>query len=218
MDKLEITRTLEKLYSSSKKRNFDESIELIVTFRGLNIKNKDHRFEYTLDIPYPFVSKLQTVAFVKDKNLAEGLKGIVDKIIFDVDIPKISKKEAKVLANTYDLFLAEGPVMLVVGKYLGQVLSPRSKMPTIIPPNPNVVKTIIDSYRTKIKISNKKNKSSVALQLKIGKKNQSIDQIAENVLKVYNSLLEKLPAGKQNIKEVYLKTTMSTPMKVGEKQ
>ncbi|NCP72428.1 hypothetical protein GW835_03500 [archaeon] len=215
MDKKTLESTIKDLFSNLKKRNFDESVDLIVTFKNMNIKNKDHRFEYFVSIPHPFVTKIKTLAFVKNKQFIESLKGIVDKVIPDEEISKITKKEGKKLANEFDLILAEGPAMLTVGKFLGQVLSPRGKMPTIMPPSEPAVKSLIESQLSKVKVTNKKSKSSVSLMLRIGKKSQDTAFIAENTLAVLSSIADKLPNGKQNIKDVIFKTTMSAPVKVG---
>lgn len=215
MDKKQIEKTVNDLFADAKKRNFDESVELIITFKNLNIKNKDHRYNFSVIVPNPFLSKVRSVYFSKDKDAAVQLKGIVDKVIVEEEISKISKKDAKKLANEFDVFLAEGSVMLVVGKFLGQSLSPKGKMPQIAPLNADAVKSILKSMLSKVVLSNKKNKSSVAMQIKIGKRSQDAVKIAENTMVVYNSLIEKLPAGKQNIKSIYFKTTMSTPHKLG---
>jgi len=45
----------------------------------------------------------------------------------------------------------------------------------------------------------------------------SNDDVTENVLTVYNSLLHALPNENHNIKDVYLKLTMGKPVKIGEK-
>jgi len=218
LEKKNFEDSLAKLMSTLKKRKFDESVELIMTFKNLNIKNTEHRFDLSINLPFPYRQKVKSIVFVKDKNLAQELNGVADKIVLDEDISKISKKEAKKLANEYDVFLAEGPVMLVVGKYLGQTLSPREKMPIVAPPNVNAIKTLIASAIAKQKISNKKNKSSVAVQTKIGKSSQKIPELAENALRVYSAIFEKLPGKLQNIREVLVKTTMSAPVKVGDKQ
>ncbi len=215
MDKKTLDTTLQTLFSTLKKRNFDESVDLVVTFKNMNVKNKDHRFEYFVTIPHPFVTKIKTLAFVKNKQYLESLKGIVDKVISDEEISKISKKDAKKLANEHDLILAEGPAMLTVGKFLGQVLSPRGKMPIVMPPAEQAVKGLIAAQLTKVKVTNKKSKSSVSIMLKIGKKSQTTADISENTLAVLNSLVEKLPNGKQNVKDILFKTTMSAPVKVG---
>jgi len=215
LDKKVIESALNKLYSSAKERKFDESIELIITFKNLNIKNKEHRVDYFVNMPHPYIQTVKSLVFVKDKHLAEGLKGIVDKVILDEEIQNISKKEIKKMSAEYDVFLAEGPVMLTIGKYLGQVLSPRGKMPIIAPPNPQAIKATIEQAASRIKVSNTKNKSSVALQLKVGRKSMTKLDVAENAMAIYNSIIEKLPAGKHNVKALFVKTTMSKPEKVG---
>jgi len=215
LDKKVIESALNKLYSNAKERKFDESIELIITFKNLNIKNKEHRVDYFVNMPHPYIQTVKSLVFVKDKHLAEGLKGIVDKVILDEEIQNISKKEIKKMSAEYDVFLAEGPVMLTIGKYLGQVLSPRGKMPIIAPPNPQAIKATIEQAASRIKVSNTKNKSSVALQLKVGRKSMIKLDVAENAMAIYNSIIEKLPAGKHNVKALFVKTTMSKPEKVG---
>lgn len=215
MDKKTLENYLQTLLTSSKKRNFVESIDLIVTFKNLNVKNKDHRFEYFLNLPHAFLSKIKTLVFVREKQFLESLKGIADKIISDENILKITKKEAKKLAQEFDLILAEGQTMLSVGKHLGQVLSPRGKMPSVMPATPQAVKNLIDSTLSKVKITNKKSKTSVSVLVKIGNKNQTPQQLSENAFAVITSLFEKLPNGKQNIKDIMFKTTMGAPVKVG---
>jgi len=215
-EKKVVEKAITELLSISKKRNFDEALEMIVTLKNMTIKNKDQRIEYTISLPHPYLETVKSLVFVKDKNLAQELKGVVDKIIMDDEIPKISKKEAKKMAEDYRVFLAEGPVMLTVGKHLGQALSPRGKMPLVAPPNVNAIKTLITASISQQKISNKKNKNSVALQIKFGKRSQSVSDLADNALIIIKSLIDKLPNGFQNLHTIYVKSTMSKTIKVGD--
>jgi len=209
LDKKAYLKAIDELKSKSKKRNFDEAVELIYTLKNINVKNRDQRVELTVNLPHPYLDKVSSLVFVKDKNLASELKGVVDKIVLDEDIPKISKKEAKKLAEEHKVFLAEGPVMLTVGKYLGQVLSPRGKMPLVAPPNINAIKAIVTATISQQKISNKKSKTSVAIQTKVGKKSQSNDDLVDNCVAVTKAIIDKLPIGEQNLKAIYIKSTMS---------
>ncbi len=215
-EKSVVEKSINELLADSKKRNFDEAIEMIVTLKNITVKNKDQRIEYTISLPHPYLDQVRSLVFVKDKNLAQELKGVVDRIVLDEDIPKMTKKEGKKMAEEYKVFLAEGPVMLTVGKHLGQALSPRGKMPMVAPPNVNAIKALITAAISQQKVSNKKNKNSVALQIKIGKKSQGVSDLADNGLVVIKSLIDKLPNGFQNLHTIYVKTTMSKTVKVGE--
>lgn len=211
-----VEKALNELMANSKKRNFDEAIEMIVTLKNMALKNQAQRLDYAVNLPHPYLDKVKSLVFVKDKNLAQELKGVVDKVVLDEDIAKISKKDAKKMAEEYKVFLAEGPVMLTVGKHLGQVLSPRGKMPIIAPPNINAIKTLITATISQQKISNKKSKTSIALQIKIGKKSQGVSNLSDNALVVIKSLIDRLPVGLQNLNHIYIKSTMSKSIKVGD--
>jgi large subunit ribosomal protein L1 len=217
-EKQVVEKTLNEVMSISKKRNFDEAIEMVVTLKNMSLKNQAQRIDYSVTLPHPYLDKVKSLVFVKDKNLIQELKGVVDRVVLDEDIPKISKKDAKKMAEEYKVFLAEGPVMLTVGKHLGQVLSPRGKMPIVAPPSINAIKTLIIATISQQKISNKKNKSSVALQIKIGKKSQGVSNLSDNALVVIKSLIDRLPAGLQNLNRIYIKSTMSKAIKMGDEK
>ncbi len=216
MDKKNFEKAIDLSLKNSKERKFDESLEMIVSLKNIALKNKEQRIDFVINLPHAYKKEIKSVIFLKDKNLASLSKGIINKIYLEEEISKISKKDAKKLANEHDVFLAEGPVMLTVGKSLGQVLSPRNKMPVIAPPNIDAIKALLKSSIAKQKISNKKNKSSVAIQTKFGKRSLSVNDLAENAFFIYNAIVERLPAGEHNIKNILIKTTMGSPIKVGE--
>jgi large subunit ribosomal protein L1 len=218
LEKKEIEKAIDSAFKNSKERKFNEAIELIVTLKNIALKNKDQRVDFSVNLPYPYKKEIKSMIFLKDKNLASQAKGIVNKIILEEDISKVSKKDAKKLANEYDVFLAEGPVMLTVGKHLGQALSPRGKMPVVAPPNIEAIKVLLKSSIAKQKISNKKNKNSVAIQTKIGQRNQTVEELVNNIKFVYDAIVDKLPANQHNINKVFIKTTMGSPVEVGEKK
>ena len=58
----------------------------------------------------------------------------------------------------------------------------------------------------------------MAIKLGVGKENMSYDELAENVEAVLKGLEKLLPRGRDNIKEVLVKFTMSKPVKLGEEK
>ena len=203
-----IKNILEETLKTSDKRNFVQTMDVGVNLFGINFKQPQNRINVSVILPVPFKKSPKTLLFAKDKNYISQMKDIFTKIINADDIPSLDKKEVKKMAIEYDLFFAEPSVMAIVGKYLGQVLAPRGKMPKPAPPNVNAIKIIIDKELKTIVISNKKGKYMPVVHFAIGKENMSVEDLTKNFMACYNAILNVLPANTQNIKSMYVKTTM----------
>lgn len=133
----------------------------------------------------------------------------------DKEIEPLAKDKAKLgELLTYDGLFAEGPVMLTVAKYLGQQLAPKGKMPKPIL-NVNSFDETLARARTQITVSNKKGKFMPVVHTVIGREGMKEEEMVENMVSVYESVMAALPQKKQNIKNSYIKMTMSPPIKVG---
>ena len=121
---------------------------------------------------------------------------------------KKNLREVKKLAKKTDFFLAEPSLMPVVGRYLGKVLGPRGKMPRVIKGEPEKV---IERYKKAITV---RLKTNPVIQCLVGKENMKDEEIAENIMEVIKSVIQSLPKKEANIKNIYLKFTMSKPVKI----
>lgn len=200
----EITEKIKELRKNSKKRNFVQTFDLIVNLKGINLEKPENRINEILELPYGFGRDAKIVVF------SDTIKSADATILTSKEIEEIAKNKraAKKLAKETDFFLAEAQLMPIVGKHLGKYLAPRGKMPKIISGDVN---KLIESLKKSVRI---KIKSSPVIQCPVGKENMSDEQIAENIKKVIQFLESKLPDGKNNIKEVLIKLTMSKPIKV----
>jgi len=120
------------------------------------------------------------------------------------------KKKQKDIAKEYDLFIAEAPMMPLVGKSLGASLGPRGKMPTPVPPNANIEEQI-EKHRKMVFV---RMRGQPVLQCRVGNEEMKDDEIAENVQAVVRRIEGKLKRGIKNFRSVYLKTSMGSAVKV----
>ena len=217
MKKDHVIGALKKLSEAAPKRNFAQTVELMINFTGLDMKKPQNQVSVKVVLPVPTgKGSGKVLVFAKSENFADSIKGKVDKVILDAEIESMAKnKQAMNELLSYDGVFAEGSAMLTVAKYMGQQLAPKGKMPKLIP-TINAFDEILAKARTQITVSNKKGKFMPVVHAVIGREGMKDEDIADNMLAVYNAVMEALPQKKQNIKNAYIKKTMSPPVKVGD--
>ena len=146
MDKKQVQKALDYVRSRSKERKFDQSIDLTMNFKGIDFKKQDNQVEADIKFPHSTgkQAEVKTLVFVKDKLFAKELKGKVDRVVLDSEIPNIKKKQVDEILKEYNVLLAEGPALIEVGKYLGQQLAPKGRMPQLIQKSVSNVVVVID--------------------------------------------------------------------------
>jgi large subunit ribosomal protein L1 len=214
-----IISDLKKARAGSKKRKFEQSVELMINFVGLDMKKPQNQINIKVSLPNPTGKGSGKVAvFCKSEAFQKALNGKVDKIILDEEIEAISKDKAKVAELlSFDALFAEGPCMLTVAKYMGQLLATKGKMPKIIPAVTSI-EDVIGKAKTQITVSNRKGKFMPVVHTLIGKESMDNKLMAENVLAIYDGVMNSLPQKKQNIKNAYVKLTMGAPIKLGDEE
>ncbi|HZX20485.1 MAG TPA: hypothetical protein VFF13_05720 [archaeon] len=218
MQKKDVLKTLEFARKLSKKRKFDQSVEMILNFKGIDFKKADNRVEVDVKLPHATGKQgdIKSLVFARDKAFAQDLKGKASRVIMDSDIQELKKKEIDELMKDYTAFFAEGPAMLTVGKYLGQQLAPKGRMPRPIQANVAAFEQILKGASTSTKVTNKKGKFMPVIHLMVGKESFKDEQIADNIMEVYNAVTATLSNKEANIKNIIIKTSMGKPVKVGQ--
>ncbi len=120
------------------------------------------------------------------------------------------KKAARKLAQDYDFFIAEAPLMPLVGRALGSFLGPRGKMPTPVPPTAPI-EQIVSGHRKMVRV---RMREQPVLQCRVGTESMSDDKLVENIQAVFSRIEQKLERGVKNIGEILVKSTMSKPVKI----
>ncbi len=202
---MEIKQVLDEL-KKEEKRNFDQSIDLIINLKGIDVK-KDN-INVIVSVPHK----------IKDKNVCAFFtkKSALVKTVTDLEFPKYKdKKELKNLVKNFDFFIAEAKLMPSVATNFGKILGPTGKMPSpqlgILPnPDDNAIKAVLEKINSSLKIKVKE----ASVKVVIGKQKMKEEQVIENIEAVYKGVMNALPIKKDNIKNVMVKLTMSKPIVV----
>ena len=210
--KEKLIEAIKKAKENSKKRNFVQSMELIMNFSNVDFSKPQNRIDLEITLPKGRGKERKICAIVGDEmiNIA---KQLVDRVITKDELQSFDKKKAKKLANEYDMFVAQADLMPLVGRYLGQALGPRNKMPKPVPPNEKAFETIVNKLKDTVKIKTK-GKFLPTLHTAIGTEDMKDEDLAENAEAVLEAIIDKLPNKIGNIKSIYVKTTMGKPVKV----
>lgn len=207
-----IVKAVADMKEKSPKRKFNQSVELAVKLRELDLKRPESRINESLELPTA-ASKDVKVAVIAGGDLAVRARNAgADIIVGKDDLDKMGreKKEARKLAQKFDYFVAEAPLMPQVGKSLGQMLGPRGKMPMPIPPTA----PIDDVIKRQRKMARLKMKDQPVIQVKVGTEDMPNDVLVQNIQTVIARLEAKLEKGSKNISGVSVKTTMGPLVKV----
>jgi large subunit ribosomal protein L1 len=215
MNKEQVKKALSELKENSKKRNFKQSIDLIFTFRDLNLKNPEEQLDFSITLNHGIGKKVR-VAALTGPEMADNAKKVCDLVITQADFDKYKdKKEAKKLASNYDYFIGQADIMPKIAGAFGRFLGPRNKMPNpklgTILPGKAPVEPVYGKLQKTVRVVAKK---SPMAQVKIGSEAMNEDEVIDNILTVYNQVIHHLPKEKSNLKGAYLKLTMSKPVKL----
>lgn len=200
-------QTAIKKVRDSKKRKFVESIEILVSLRDINLKDPSQRFNLETRVPHPLKKKINLALFASG-DLAVKAKAIdAFTVIEKGQIEQISKetKRAKKLANENDFFLSDRQFMPLVGRYFGKILGPRGKMPKPVQPNADV-ESLKQEYARTIRLRLRENP---CINARVATLDNTDNEIIENIQSAISSINGKLPRGSQQIRKVYIKSTMS---------
>ena len=218
MDKEQIQAAIVKAKDISGKRNFRQSFDLIINLKGLDIKKQEHQIDTFITLPHARGKKAKVCALV-GAELESQAKNICDFTIMSDNFDGYKdKKEVKKLANSFEFFIAQVNIMPKVATAFGRVFGPRGKMPNpksgaVVAPNANL-KPLYEKLQRTVRATTK---TAPLIQCAVGTEDMNVNDIAENALTVYSSLLQVLPNEKHNIRDIYIKLTMGKPVKVGEK-
>ena len=206
-----IVELVKKALADAKERNFKESVDLAINLKGVDLSLPKNRIEEEIALPKGRGKDIKVGVFGSGE-LAMKAKGVADVVIQPEEIDEYAddKRKARKLVNSCNFFIAEAPLMPVIGKRLGVVLGPRGKMPKPIPPGADPG-PVVNSLKRTVKIRSKDRKTFHTL---VGTKEMSTEDVTENIKAVVSRVVMRLEQGEMNIASVYVKTTMGPAVRL----
>ena len=196
---------IKKAVESAPPRKFPETVEVAINLKDVDLSVAKNRLDEEVVLPKGRGKPIKVCVFASGQ-LAFNVKDAADLVIAPEQIEEYAgnKRKARDLAESFDFFIAEAPLMPVIGKRLGQALGPRGKMPRPVPPTADP-KPLIRSMRNTVRVRSKNQRTFHA---PIGTRAMTAEDLAENLDFLIQRVTAKLERGKFNIQSAFVKTTM----------
>ncbi|MHA1445955.1 MAG: 50S ribosomal protein L1 [Candidatus Heimdallarchaeaceae archaeon] len=208
----ELRIAIEKMKKDSPARKFVESVDIAINLKDINLQDPSKRFQMDIRLPHPLEKDIRICVLGEGSHLVDAESAGAARIINKDELDNISRepKIAKKLAQQYDFFIATASLMPTIGRSLGKFLGPRGKMPRPLPPTAPI-KPLINDFQTTIQI---RLRQSPVIQARIATIAMENDSIVENALTVVRNIENRLEKGENNIRTIYIKSTMGPVIKV----
>ncbi len=189
-----------------KERKFDQTVDLIINLQKFDVKK--NQLNLLLNVPHKIKEK-KIGAFLETDNPN------VDTIRFDQFKKYKDKTALKKLVDKYDFFIAQAKLMPKVATTFGRVLGPAGKMPS---PQMGILMDVnekaINELKKKINNTLKVKIKEASIKVPVGKQSMKDEELIENISNIYDNIEKELPKGKDNVKNIGVKFTMSKLQKI----
>ena len=191
---------------------FEQSFDVAVNFRKkeLDVSKPENRLNQELVLPNPLIPAPKVCAFGDGEFAEKATEAGAERVVPKDDIPRLGeeKKERKTLAKNYDFFIASVDAMPLIGRYLGQALGSRGKMPKPFPPQADL-SAVISQYHRIVRV---RMRNTPTFHVKVGHVKMSDREVADNILAVLNFVESK--GFSARVSNVLVKTTMGPSIEV----
>ncbi len=213
LDEEKVKEAIKEAKEKAKKRKFTQSLELILNLKDIDLKSPEGRIRERVELPHFTLEESNKICIIATGELAlKAKRAKANLVIGREDLQELAgkKKDLRKFANDYDFFLAEAPLMPLVGKILGSTLGPRGKMPVPVPPSADIT-DLMKRYRRTVSL---RTRNQPILQCRVGTEDMEEEEMVENIQAVMRVMERKLKKGMKNVKSVYIKMSMGAPIRV----
>jgi len=187
-------------------------VELQIALKNYD-PNKDKRFAGQIRLPVAPRPKF-TVCIIGDaKHLGEA-KDQKQPSRSEDDLKKLNKnkKAVKKLAKEFGAFLASASLIRKIPRLVGPGLNKAGKFPSVLGPNDNITEKV-EATKASVKFQ-LKSKKALCLGVPIANLGMSPKDVGNNITLAVNFVVSLLPKGWQQVKRLYIKSTMGPPFRL----
>jgi len=205
-----LRRSIEQAIAAKKPVRFRQSVELIVVFPGVDPKQPEYRFRDAVRLPKGLGKEVRVCVVADGAMASQAREAGAHRVITKDELMKMSRKDAKKVAQECDWVLVRADLMGFAGRILGPALGPRGKAPTPIPPTADI-KALIEQYKRTTRL---RNKDQPWVGCRIGTEDMSIDDLVENAVAVLQHIEGKVHRPLAQFARIYVKVTMGPSIEV----
>jgi len=204
-----LKESVEKALKLGKRRNFKESVDLVVVLKDVDIRSPEGRISEVVVLPHK-PNKDVKICVVADGDMALKAKeaGLTVYTRSDLQAMRGNKKAIRKVAENCDWVLVRADLMGLAGGTLGPALGPRGKAPVPVPPNADIAQ-IAERYKRAVWV---RVRNQPQIMCRVGTQDMEVEEIVENVKTVINTLVNRV--GAQKIGKIIIKRTMGMPVEV----
>merc|ERR1712100_75123 len=190
--------------SQKKKRGFTETVELQIGLKNYD-PQRDKRFSGSVKLPNMCKPGLVVCVLGDQAHCDEAKKlGVPFKDVEALKALNKNKKPVKKLTKSADAFLASDSVIRAIPRLLGPGLNKAGKFPTLLNHSDDMLAKIT-TLRSTIKFQLKK---VLCMAVAVGTVAMTEQQLMINIQLAVNYLVSLLKKNWQNVKCLYIKSTM----------
>jgi large subunit ribosomal protein L1 len=212
LDRKTLLDAVREAKTQSGERQFNQTVEFVLDIKEIDMKSPEGKIQAVVDLPHA-TGKPNRICVVASGELALKARQAKADVVLersDLEAYAGNKKQLRKLANAYDVFLSETPLMPLVGRILGPALGPRGKLPVPVPPNADIA-PLITKHRKTIVV---KMRNQPIIQCAVGTADMKEEQIVDNIQAVLRLVEGKLKRGLKNVKLAFVKTSMGKPVEI----
>eukprot|EP01007_Sphenomonas_quadrangularis_P000474 NODE_1319_length_918_cov_661.783659_g1095_i0.p1 GENE.NODE_1319_length_918_cov_661.783659_g1095_i0~~NODE_1319_length_918_cov_661.783659_g1095_i0.p1 ORF type:complete len:221 (+),score=85.86 NODE_1319_length_918_cov_661.783659_g1095_i0:73-735(+) len=199
-----------KAEKGGKARKFPESIDLFLNLKNYDTQ-KDKRFSGSIKLPRLARPRFKVGIIGDAYHIDQAKKTSIPTVSLE-DLKKLNKnkKLVKKLCNSYDAFLASESLIKTIPRIVGPHMNRAGKFPTAVVQGEDL-EAKVEELRSTVKFQLKK---VLCLGACIGHVAMDPEDVRLNLVLAVNFLISLLKKNWQNLKSVYIKSTMGKPQRV----